>query len=131
MRDFVERRQTHRARDDVNSIVKDAVALALAGAKSNNIVTSLELAPDLLSVEVDRVQIEQVLVNLLRNAVQAMTESPKRVVTVSTLTNGGGAVQVRVTDTGPGISDEIADRLFQPFTTTKADGMGVGLAISR
>ena len=131
MREFVERRQTHRVPEDVNDIVKDAVALALIGSKGDNIATILDLAPDLPAVEADRVQIEQVLVNLLRNAVQAMAASSKRELTISTHMNGGGAVEVTVTDTGPGISDEIADRLFQPFATTKADGMGVGLAISR
>jgi two-component system sensor kinase FixL len=81
-------------------------------------------------VLVDRVQIQQVMVNLLRNASEAMADSPRRELTVTTSGIDASAVEVAVADTGPGIPDEVASRLFKPFVTTKASGMGIGLAIS-
>jgi two-component system sensor kinase FixL len=79
----------------------------------------------------DRVQIQQVLLNLMRNAVEAMGESPRRELTLQTALCDGGMVEVAVADTGPGLADEVAQQLFQPFVTTKRQGMGVGLSISR
>jgi two-component system sensor kinase FixL len=77
------------------------------------------------------VQIQQVLVNLIRNAVDAMAEAPRRELTIASQRLDNGSVQVSVTDTGSGIGDDFRERLFQPFMTTKAEGMGVGLSISR
>ena len=131
VRDLVERRQTNRAPQGVNAIVADATALALVGAEGDNITTVQNLAPELPLVNVDRVQIEQVLVNLLRNAVDAIAASPKREITISTCATGDDAVEVSVADTGPGVSHDVAGRLFMPFMTTKPGGMGIGLSISR
>ncbi len=78
----------------------------------------------------DRIQIQQVLTNLMRNAMEAMRESEKRNLTVRILPADDGEVAIEVEDTGPGISEEMAPRLFQPFVTTKPGGMGVGLSIS-
>ncbi len=83
------------------------------------------------TVVVDRVQIQQVLINLIRNAMEAMRESEVRELKVDVSAVGNGFVAVEVADTGPGISDEVVTRLFQPFVTTKAGGMGIGLSISR
>jgi len=131
MRDFVEKRAPHRALDDLNVIADDAVALALIGAKSANIEFHFERAPGAAPVQADRVQIQQVLVNLLRNAVEAMSESPRRELTLSIHKGDGALFEVVVSDTGSGIPQNIADTLFTPFVTTKADGMGIGLAISK
>lgn len=79
---------------------------------------------------VDCVQIQQVLTNLMRNAVEAMKDSEIKELT-DTTSEEGDRLFVRVADTGPGISDDVAERLFQPFVTTKAGGMGVGLSISQ
>ena len=79
----------------------------------------------------DKIQVQQVLLNLMRNAVEAMQETTKRELTVSTHQVDNETVRVDVADTGPGIAAEIADQLFQPFITTKRQGMGVGLSISR
>ena len=79
----------------------------------------------------DRVQIQQVLLNLIRNAIEAMEGVDRRDLTVSTAPFGNGEAQIKVNDTGPGIATEVADQLFQPFITTKQHGMGVGLSISR
>jgi two-component system sensor kinase FixL len=81
-------------------------------------------------VHVDRVQIQQVLTNLIRNAVEAMQESPKREINI-TGTAGAETLEISVADTGPGIAPEVAENLFKPFVTTKSTGMGVGLSICR
>ena len=80
---------------------------------------------------VDKVQIQQVILNLIRNAIEAMQETDRRELTISTEQVDRETVEVRVTDTGPGIAPSIAAQLFQPFVTTKPQGMGVGLSISR
>jgi two-component system sensor kinase FixL len=82
-------------------------------------------------VLVDKVQIQQVLLNLIRNAVEAMAESPRRELAIESRSAPGGMVQISVVDTGPGLAPEVAERLFQPFVTTKSQGMGVGLSICR
>ncbi len=131
LRDFLERRETFRTVENINAIAEDALALGLIGSKAANIKTNLDFASSSPLILVDRVQIQQVLVNLLRNAVEAMAESPRRELTVTTASLNGSGVEVVVADTGPGISEEIAGRLFKPFVTTKAGGMGIGLAISQ
>ena len=88
-------------------------------------------APALPPVLVDRVQIQQVIVNLLRNAVEAMEASPRREITIDVAPASDGLVAIGVADTGHGIAQNIAQRLFQPFNTTKAHGMGVGLSLCR
>jgi two-component system sensor kinase FixL len=82
-------------------------------------------------VLVDRVQIQQVLTNLMRNAIEAMRDSPKKELIVRTSGVDAEHLAVDVSDTGPGISDDIAAQLFQPFVTSKPSGMGIGLSISR
>ena len=82
-------------------------------------------------VIVDRVQIQQVLTNLMRNAIEAMRESATRELLVETSAPSDGMVRVEVSDTGTGIPDEVAGRLFQPFVTSKSGGMGIGLSISK
>ncbi len=131
LRGFLEKREPIHVAEDLNEIVKDAVALGQGGATYDNVELLLSLEPDLPAVIADRVQIEQVLVNLLRNAVEAMEASPTRKVTISTYLKGPKFAEIAVTDTGPGIPDEVAARLFEPFVTTKKKGMGVGLSICR
>ena len=130
MRGFLENRGTQKKREDINSLVREAADLGLIGARAVGVDTRFFLAPDLPPVVVDRVQIEQVLVNLLHNAVDAMADMPERVLIVSSR-QGASAIEIVVTDTGKGIPQSVADTLFQPFTTTKQDGMGIGLAISK
>jgi two-component system sensor kinase FixL len=131
MRGFIEKRETNRAIEDINSIAEDAVAFGLIGAHADGIITNLQLDPNLPPVLADRLQIQQVLVNLLRNAVEAMAGSPDRVVTLATRLNGEREVEVSVRDSGPGMTKDVADRLFMPFFTTKPGGMGIGLVISQ
>jgi two-component system sensor kinase FixL len=131
MRSFIEKRETHRAAESINAIVDDAIALALIGAHAEGITTDLQLGADLPPVYVDRLQIQQVLVNLIRNAVDAMAHSPRRVLTLSAACNAGTGVEITVRDTGPGLPKEVMDRIFMPFFTTKTGGMGIGLVISQ
>jgi PAS domain S-box-containing protein len=130
MRDFVEKRAPKRAPDDINAIVREAAELGLIGAKADGIEIDFHLEPGLPAVTADRVQIEQVLINLMHNAMDAMAAAPVRHLTLATRRNRQ-AIEVIVTDTGHGIPDHLADMLFQPFVTTKETGMGIGLAISR
>jgi two-component system sensor kinase FixL len=131
LRDFVEKRDSKRAVENINAIAEDAIALAMVGTKAVDITVRTEFAPHSPPVLVDRVQIQQVLVNLLRNASEAMADSPRRELTITTAAIDGVAVEVSVADTGPGIPEEVAKQLFKPFVTTKPGGMGIGLAISQ
>ncbi|MGD0867373.1 MAG: PAS domain S-box protein [Rhizomicrobium sp.] len=131
LRGFLEKREPNHSDDDLNDILKDAVALGQGGAADDNVELQVVLEPELPHVLADRVQIQQVVVNLLRNAIEAMHASPVRTVTISTYAAGPKFVEVAIADTGPGIPDEVAARLFEPFVTTKETGMGVGLSICR
>ncbi|WP_426030359.1 PAS domain S-box protein [Caulobacter sp. DWP3-1-3b2] len=131
MREFVRRGASERAPERLSKVVEDAAALALIGAREHLVTTRLKLDPAADAVYADRVQIQQVLVNLIRNAVDAMADSPRRELTIASQRLDSDSVQVSVTDTGSGINDDFRERLFQPFMTTKAEGMGVGLSISR
>jgi two-component system sensor kinase FixL len=131
LRDFVARGETERRRESLSKLIEEASALALVGAKEHGVRVRFDLDPAADQVLVDRVQIQQVVLNLIRNAIDAMADLPKRELAVSVRPAADNMAMVSVADTGPGISQEIADRLFQPFITTKPTGMGVGLSISR
>ena len=128
LRDFIEKRETVRSREDIGDVTQEAVALAHIAAADLSVNLNLELARDLPPVLIDKVQIQQVLINLMRNAVEAMQSVARRELTVRTGARDG-MIEVEVSDTGPGLSPEIAARLFQPFVTTKDKGMGIGLTI--
>ena len=131
LRAFVARGETEKRVEPVARLVEEAAALALVGAHEQGVTAHVALDPRAGSVLADRVQVQQVLVNLMRNAREAMQQAPRRELTVEARPRGRTTVEVVVSDTGPGIADEVADRLFQPFVTTKASGMGVGLSICR
>jgi len=131
LREFVSRGETEKRRENISKLVEEASALALVGAKEEGVKTVFRFESHTASVLVDKVQIQQVLLNLVRNAIEAMHGCGRRELLVATRAAGDGMVEVSVADTGPGVSAEIADRLFQPFVTTKPAGMGVGLSISK
>ena len=124
--------------EDLPRLVEEAAALALAGGKASGVAIAFRLDPALPPVLADRIQIEQVLVNLVRNAFEAMADeagdgggSARRELVVAAEAAGPDAVEVSVADTGPGLAPEVAERPFDPFASTKPGGMGVGLAICR
>jgi two-component system, LuxR family, sensor kinase FixL len=132
LRGFVSKGEAERRIQNLNQLIEEALALALVGARQRGVRASLELDHTLPPVLVDHVQIQQVVLNLVRNAVEAMEEVERRELTIGTRAiPEQGMAEVIVADTGPGIAPELADRLFQPFVTTKATGMGLGLSICR
>jgi two-component system, LuxR family, sensor kinase FixL len=131
LRDFVSRGETERRVESIKKLVEEASALALVGVKDRSIRVQYSFDPSAELVLADRVQIQQVLLNLIRNAVDAMEDCPSRELTVSITPDADGYIRVSVADTGPGISPEVTEQLFRPFVTTKPHGMGIGLSISR
>jgi two-component system, LuxR family, sensor kinase FixL len=131
LRDFVARGETERRVEPLTKLIEEASALALVGAKERGIRVRFNIELSLEMVLADKVQVQQVLLNLIRNAIEAMEETDKRELTISAVPADGGMVLISVADTGPGIAPEIMSQLFQPFVTTKRQGMGVGLSISR
>ena len=131
LRDFVSRGESERRVEDVKKLIEEASALALVGAKDSGVRVRFQLSPRTTFVLADKVQIQQVLLNLMRNAIEAMDDSPRRELLVATAPAANDMVEISVADTGAGISQEISAQLFQPFITTKRQGMGVGLSISR
>ncbi len=131
LRDFVSRGESERRVESITKLVEEASALALVGIKEQGVRVRFELDPLADQVLADKVQIQQVLLNLMRNAVEAMEESDKRELTVASAADKDDMVAIWVADTGLGITPEISSQLFQPFFTTKRHGMGVGLSICR
>jgi two-component system sensor kinase FixL len=131
LRGFVERREIERQRADLHVLIEEALALALVGPAGRDVRVQLVLMANPPSVFIDRIQIQQVLVNLVRNAIDAMEGMPRREITIASAPEGANLMRVSVSDTGRGISQTVADRLFDSFVTTKQDGLGVGLSISR
>ncbi|GAB2176978.1 PAS domain-containing sensor histidine kinase [Dongia sp. agr-C8] len=131
LREFVARGEAEPKIENLVKLIEDASALALVGAKETGARVTFQFDPSVQFVLADKVQIQQVLLNLMRNAIEAMLELERRNLAVSTERFDSETVVVAVADTGPGIAAEIKDQLFQPFVTTKRHGMGVGLSISR
>lgn len=131
LRDFLSRGEGERRLENLPKLVQEACALALVGAKEHGVRVSYALSLDAETVLVDRVQVQQVILNLVRNAIDAMEEQQRRELSITTEVVDDGMAMISVADTGPGIDPVAAARLFQPFVTTKSSGMGVGLSISR
>jgi C4-dicarboxylate-specific signal transduction histidine kinase len=131
LREFVTRGETKKTSQGIRKLVEEARALALVGSRERGVRTVFEFAPEARMVLADGVQIQQVLIDLMRNAMEAMRESQRRVLIVQTSLDDHGRVVVEVAGTGAGIADEIAVQLFEPFMTAKPGGMGVGLSISK
>jgi len=131
LREFVARGETEKRPENINKVVEEASALALVGAKEQGVKTIFRFDTRVGPVLVEKVQIQQVLLNLIRNAVEAMHGCERKELVVNTALSEDGMVEVSVIDTGCGLAEEIVPRLFQPFVTTKPAGMGVGLSISK
>jgi two-component system, LuxR family, sensor kinase FixL len=131
LRDFVKKRDVQMRAENLSQVIKEAVALTRASVQDRGLPLSVEADHQGVQVEIDKVQVQQVLFNLLRNAIEAMQDQPKRELVVATRLVQGRMVEISVADTGPGLEAEVRAKLFQPFVTTKAHGMGVGLSVCR
>lgn len=131
LRDFVSRGETAKTVEDLPRLINEASALALVGSRERGVSAQFLYDPDATPVLVDRVQIQQVLINLMRNAMEAMESCAERRLSVTTSLIDPETVQVSVADTGTGISPDIGERLFEAFASTKSSGMGLGLSICR
>jgi two-component system sensor kinase FixL len=131
LRRFAKKGEVSRRVEDLAQVIEEANALAMVGTRSTGVTLRLNLDPRARSSVIDRVQIQQVVVNLMRNAIEAMAQSDRRELAVSTAPRDGDFHEVTVADTGPGLPAEVAAQLFKPFVTTKESGMGVGLSICR
>lgn len=130
LRSFVEKGAVERADEELSRVVEEASGLAAIGTRVDGIKVNIELSRELPPIWIDKIQIQQVVVNLVRNAIEVLRHAEHRVLTIRTLIAEDGTQQVEIIDTGPGVSEEIADQLFHPFVSTKKEGMGIGLSIS-
>jgi len=133
LRKFIRKQEIQTQLLDVNHAVRDVVNLIEADARAAGVPVELRMAEGLPGVRADATQLQQVILNLTRNSVDAMrNERDKHLgIVVETAPGDGGGVRVTVTDHGPGVAPQIGENIFHPFVTTKTDGLGVGLAISR
>jgi two-component system sensor kinase FixL len=128
LRDFVEKRETSRAPANINLVIEEALVLASVNSADPNVRVTIQFEPNLPLVMIDKVQVQQVIVNLVRNSVEAMQAVAVRNLKLATALSGEG-IMITTSDSGPGLAPEVADRLFHPFVTTKEKGMGIGLSI--
>ena len=131
LRQFIAKGETDRALEDINTVVEEASALALVGTRGKGIAVRRVLGEGLPPVLLDKIQIHQVITNLIRNSVDALDGVKQREIVISTRRAGQDSIEITVADSGPGLAPEVADRLFQPFVTTKPAGLGIGLSICR
>ena len=131
LRDFIAHGETDKTLQNLNDVVRTACEFTDAMAKEHQIKTTLRLNAESDRVIANRVQIQQVVVNLKRNAIEAMQECERREMLVQTSLVDGNMIRTDVVDTGPGLAEPIKKNLFEPFMSTKTHGLGVGLSISR
>ena len=129
IRDFVKKRDVRMHVEDLSHVIDEAVALMRSSLKDGGPTVTVQVDPAEPKAEIDKVQVQQVLFNLMRNGIEAMEDQPRRELMVATKGAQAGMVEISVADTGPGIPDDIRSRLFRPFVTTKPTGMGVGLSV--
>jgi two-component system sensor kinase FixL len=131
LRQFIAKGETDRALEDINAVVEEASALALIGTGGKGIAARRVLGAGLPPVLLDKIQIHQVITNLIRNGVDALGGVKRREIVISTRHAGADSIEITIADTGLGLAPEVADKLFQPFVTTKPGGLGIGLSICR
>ncbi|WP_022682353.1 sensor histidine kinase [Sphingobium bisphenolivorans] len=129
LREFIRRGETMRQPEPLRGLLAEGAALAFIGTNSRGIDMDISVDRRVDEVLVNRVQLQQVIINLIKNAVEAMANSPARILRLSAAPGEKGRVEVTVADSGPGLDPDMSRTLFTPFTTTKASGMGVGLSI--
>ncbi|KGM34268.1 hypothetical protein P409_11200 [Inquilinus limosus MP06] len=131
LRDLTRKAEPERATVALDAVIGEATELMRQEIADHGVALYLRLAPGLPPVSGDRIQLQQVLINLMVNAVQAMASTPRRELVIETRGGAAGEVEVQVGDTGMGVAEEELPRLFTPFRTTKPGGMGLGLSICR
>ncbi|WAK00894.1 PAS domain-containing sensor histidine kinase [Methylobacter sp. YRD-M1] len=134
MRDFVRSKKIHRSTADINALIENAVSLSITDLKQYNIQLSFSLADNLPTIYVDSVQIEQVILNLVRNSIDALKDvshNKQRKLFIQTLLNDENFIEVKVKDNGHGLGESSQKKILTPFYTTKSSGMGMGLSISQ
>jgi len=129
LRDFVEKRESEKVAENINQVIREAVALGLVGTAHSNIKVKLDLEPRIPRLVIDKIQIQQVLLNLIRNAVEAMAGMEKGEIHISSSVTADRYAEITIRDTGPGFLPEMTGKLFRAFATTKRDGLGIGLKI--
>ncbi|MHA1598794.1 MAG: ATP-binding protein, partial [Alphaproteobacteria bacterium] len=133
IRTFVRKEEPESEITDINRVIRESLEYIESDADRQGVSLETKLQPGLPGVEIDVVQVEQVVLNLVRNAIEAMAETPaaaRRLMVGSELTDRG-EIRVTFTDTGPGLPVNTADSMFDPFVTSKQNGLGLGLSISR
>ncbi|WP_343228539.1 PAS domain S-box protein [Sphingomonas colocasiae] len=131
LREFIARGEAEKRIESLSKLVTEANALALVGAGEQGIEVTVSLDPSADQVLVDRIQVQQVLLNLIRNAIEAMHDAPVRRLEITSRAEGESLVHMMVADSGGGLDPDVAARLFEPFLSTKDGGMGLGLSICR
>ena len=131
LRAFVSRGDVVRGAENIMTMIEDARALALANSETLGVTVRFHFDPNALQAFADRIQIQLVITNLLRNALDALTHSDRRELSITTSLIDGATIEIAVADTGSGLSKEVEPNLFEPFVSTKRDGMGLGLSLSR
>ena len=131
LRDYISRGDVDRKPESLKRLVSEAVVLAMIGAgeRERGVEMEVRLDPACDQVLVDRIQIQQVILNLVRNAFEAMDDAPDRRLRISSCREESGKIRVTIADSGPGLAPSLAGVLFQPFNSTKTQGMGLGLSI--
>lgn len=129
LREFIKRGEAERKAEALTVLLNEAAALALIGSVGRGVELELAIGQDVDQVMVNRIQVQQVITNLVRNAVEVLAKLPVRILRIKAARRDDGKIQVSVEDNGPGLPDSIAQRLFTPFSTTRAAGMGLGLSI--
>lgn len=131
LREFVRRGETEKRSENIRTVIEEACALALARSKANGVDLQFRFDPAAVEALANRVQVQQVVVILIHNALEAMTGMERRRIDVVTALLNPEVVEISIADSGPGIAEDIAARLFEPFVSNKRDGMGLGLSIAR
>jgi two-component system, LuxR family, sensor kinase FixL len=131
LRNFVRGGEANRRAEDLGAVINEAVALAASSLTASGVRLRTRFDSSASLVSADRVQIQQVLFNLVRNAAEAMQDAPRRELLIATTSDGNEHIEVSVADTGPGLPAETRAHLFEPFFTTKGNGMGIGLSVCR
>jgi two-component system sensor kinase FixL len=129
LRNLVKKNEEERRVESLTTVIEEASALALVGV-GPGLKLNIRVAADAAEAAIDKIQIQQVLLNLMRNAAEAMDASPRRELSITTA-RAEEMVEISVADTGPGLPELVRAKLFEPFVTTKPNGMGVGLSVCR